>query len=451
MSNDYNLLRSVLDMKKDDDVSIAEVLSSLEADEISCKTPEAQGGDDEYTPENTEGPPQTPPPKKPGSEPPQPPGGDPVCARYFESMNKNDPSTPAPNFKRGGGDGSVFDIAKYNGGKISFSRSCSGTPPIEKVDETKKGHFLKAKVNIPAKVLVTLANVDFDDWISSYKTNPPNVQVTFFKDKLGQRWCASPDDIILEYVVGTNFSISETLNHNPGSKTQIKKIKISDMKKMSEYASNMGRIDADIERELKEFWKTDKLHPDPTVDDLEKWVVSHVKWFGWDKTDDGEPNYPCAYQKDEEKNQKLTGESMFLAMRMRQGACRTRAAVFFIMATSCGIPCHYITNDCHAFVEIWVPGIGWNIYNCGGCSPPGQDGDQPLDPDARFDKQPPFTQPPPPKDEDETPPSEGKPLLDKQIEAIVAKALSEGVGCDNVKLIEALREDASKYKRTRFF
>ena len=57
MSNDYNLLRSVLDMNKDDDVSIAEVLSSLESDEVSSKTPEARGGDDEYTPENTEGPP----------------------------------------------------------------------------------------------------------------------------------------------------------------------------------------------------------------------------------------------------------------------------------------------------------------------------------------------------------------------------------------------------------
>jgi hypothetical protein len=51
MSNDYGLLRSVLDLENDIDIKIAEVLTSMQKDEISVTTPEAVEGNEEYTPE----------------------------------------------------------------------------------------------------------------------------------------------------------------------------------------------------------------------------------------------------------------------------------------------------------------------------------------------------------------------------------------------------------------
>lgn len=43
-------------------------------------------------------------------------------------------------------------------------------------------------------------------------------------------------------------------------------------------------------------------------------------------------------------------------IRSRRGICRHRAHGFVLMAWSLGIPAHYVMNDAHAFVEVWVRG-----------------------------------------------------------------------------------------------
>ena len=60
-------------------------------------------------------------------------------------------------------------------------------------------------------------------------------------------------------------------------------------------------------------------------------------------------------------------EDEYLAIALSQnGACRHRAMAFFITANSLGIPARLVTNECHAFVEVFV-GDGWRIIDLGGC------------------------------------------------------------------------------------
>ncbi|MCX6666419.1 MAG: DUF4129 domain-containing protein [Euryarchaeota archaeon] len=69
---------------------------------------------------------------------------------------------------------------------------------------------------------------------------------------------------------------------------------------------------------------------------------------------------------------------LYLAIALAQhGACFPRSFAFFITANSIGLPTRLITNDCHAFVEIYIPPDGWKMLDLGGlgdceiCNPHG--------------------------------------------------------------------------------
>jgi hypothetical protein len=65
--------------------------------------------------------------------------------------------------------------------------------------------------------------------------------------------------------------------------------------------------------------------------------------------------------------------------RAKHGACYSRSYAFFITANGIGIPTRLVTNDCHAFVEVYIPPYGWEMIDLGGlgeamnCNPNGFD------------------------------------------------------------------------------
>lgn len=54
----------------------------------------------------------------------------------------------------------------------------------------------------------------------------------------------------------------------------------------------------------------------------------------------------------------------------KRGVCRHRSLGFVVLAHSLGIPCHYVMNDAHAFVEVWTPladgSDAWQRLDLGG-------------------------------------------------------------------------------------
>jgi hypothetical protein len=52
----------------------------------------------------------------------------------------------------------------------------------------------------------------------------------------------------------------------------------------------------------------------------------------------------------------------------KTGVCRHRAFAFMVTANAAGIPARYVTNEAHAFAEIWVPERNWVRVDLGGAA-----------------------------------------------------------------------------------
>ena len=69
---------------------------------------------------------------------------------------------------------------------------------------------------------------------------------------------------------------------------------------------------------------------------------------------------------------------LYLAIaRSKHGKCDIRSFAFFVTANSIGLPTRLVINECHGFVEIYIPTNGWMRLNLGGlgksgtCNPDG--------------------------------------------------------------------------------
>ena len=64
------------------------------------------------------------------------------------------------------------------------------------------------------------------------------------------------------------------------------------------------------------------------------------------------------------------GDMVLASVKAREGACRHRALVFFVVGTTLGIPNRYCCSDCHAYSEVYFGNIKrWVGMDLGGCSP----------------------------------------------------------------------------------
>jgi hypothetical protein len=52
----------------------------------------------------------------------------------------------------------------------------------------------------------------------------------------------------------------------------------------------------------------------------------------------------------------------------KAGVCRHRSFAFMVTANALGIPTRYVTNEAHAFVEVWFPERGWQRIDLGGAA-----------------------------------------------------------------------------------
>ena len=50
------------------------------------------------------------------------------------------------------------------------------------------------------------------------------------------------------------------------------------------------------------------------------------------------------------------------------GVCRHRSFAFMVTANALGLPTRYISNEAHAFVEVWFPERGWQRIDLGGAA-----------------------------------------------------------------------------------
>jgi len=63
-----------------------------------------------------------------------------------------------------------------------------------------------------------------------------------------------------------------------------------------------------------------------------------------------------------------TGDIYWDLTEGQAGVCRHRAFAFMVTANALGIPTRYVTNEAHAFVEVWFPERGWQRIDLGGAA-----------------------------------------------------------------------------------
>jgi hypothetical protein len=52
----------------------------------------------------------------------------------------------------------------------------------------------------------------------------------------------------------------------------------------------------------------------------------------------------------------------------KKGVCRHRSFAFVITANALGIPARFVSNEAHAFAEVWIPQTGWVRVDLGGAA-----------------------------------------------------------------------------------
>lgn len=63
-----------------------------------------------------------------------------------------------------------------------------------------------------------------------------------------------------------------------------------------------------------------------------------------------------------------TGDVFWDLYANQAGVCRHRSSTFMITANALGIPTRLVTNEAHAFVEVWFPERGWQRIDLGGAA-----------------------------------------------------------------------------------
>lgn len=65
---------------------------------------------------------------------------------------------------------------------------------------------------------------------------------------------------------------------------------------------------------------------------------------------------------------RASGDVYWDLFSSRAGVCRHRSFAFMITANALGLPTRYLTNEAHAWVEVWLPEAGWMRVDLGGAA-----------------------------------------------------------------------------------
>jgi len=77
-------------------------------------------------------------------------------------------------------------------------------------------------------------------------------------------------------------------------------------------------------------------------------------------------NYFSSFTEGEIPSQQEEPDTYLAVARAKHGACYVRSFAFFITANAIGLPTRLVVNECHAFVEIYIPTQGWKQLDLGG-------------------------------------------------------------------------------------
>lgn len=188
---------------------------------------------------------------------------------------------------------------------------------------------------------IPIASVAPDMRILSYETTP-TVELSFSKDLSDNYFLRTEESgkrgvyrvVFLAQASPTYFAPSIPKN-----------LKIRDIPRghISAIPDNVQKV---ADRVLDEL----RLHPGMQVSDALKKLVYYFRSF------------------DAKTPPPRSGDIYYDLYKSQAGVCRHRSFAFMITANALGIPTRYVTNEAHAWVEIWLPTSDWLRIDLGGAA-----------------------------------------------------------------------------------
>jgi transglutaminase-like putative cysteine protease len=194
---------------------------------------------------------------------------------------------------------------------------------------------------------VPLPSVAPDMRILSYEATP-KVALTFSKDGADNFYVRSDD-------AGANgtYRLVFLADADAGyfaPQLPARRYSLDDVRRRAEREGLLPELPDTVLAEAKRSLRTLRIDPD---DDLDRAFNALVRWHR---------EFAAKQLGD------FTGNIYRDLFDEQAGVCRHRSFTFIVTATAAGIPTRYVTNEAHAFVEVWFPERGWQRVDLGGAA-----------------------------------------------------------------------------------
>ena len=114
------------------------------------------------------------------------------------------------------------------------------------------------------------------------------------------------------------------------------------------YPDGLPALPGRVREAAPAVWRAIGVNPDMALAEALSRLVAYYRSF--------EPGAPPEETKD-----------IYLDIALsRRGVCRHRSHAFVVTALSLGLPARFVSNEAHAFVEVWTPDGGWLRIDLGG-------------------------------------------------------------------------------------
>jgi transglutaminase-like putative cysteine protease len=264
-----------------------------------------------------------------------------------------------------GADGTLHYVSVFNPDVLPFKRMTAldtvlddytlanssaemfDLPVGGKSDPSRDRFWGSVMIDLEPGRSVPLPSVAPDMRILSYETTPP-ASITFMKDR------------------ADNFSVR---SDDPGARGSYRLVFLADAD-AGYFAPALPARDYDLD-EVREAAQRKGLLPSvpPDVRAEARRALKHLG-IGKDETLSTAFNSLVYWFRGFTAKQLVDRSGLLYRDLYEQqaGVCRHRSFAFIVTALEAGIPTRYVTNEAHAFVEVWFPDRGWQRVDLGGAA-----------------------------------------------------------------------------------
>lgn len=264
-----------------------------------------------------------------------------------------------------GSDGTLHYVSVFNPDVMPFKRMSSldgvasdyrailrdqatrDLPVGGATDHTRDRFWGSLVVELAPGKQVAIPSVAPDMRILSYETQPA-VTLTFSKDAADNFYVRSDDRGVRGQVRLVFLADASAGYFAPALPTRT--YTVARVRALAQRDGLLPTLPPEIQRAGERGLALLKIQPDDLLDEAFNKLV----------------RYHRAFEAKEIKNP--TGDIYWDLFENQAGVCRHRSSTFQVTALAAGIPTRLVTNEAHAFVEVWFPDRGWQRIDLGGAA-----------------------------------------------------------------------------------